>query len=216
MGFTMDCVVPPIAGHGPRSRITSRLIRSMGAACLAIAGLLANPPSHAQGHEVVPWPMRKAVPPLAGTDLDGRLWRLADLRGKAVLINFWASWCGPCQTEMPSLQTLAELYGPDKLVVLAVNFKESEPVVQRYRQRTGFSLPVLLDPSGSIARAWGPPCIPPPCWSAPTAGCRAWYAANWTGPAWRPASGWTPCWRRPARASGGPRGDNRPGHCGAP
>ncbi len=160
MGFTMDCVVPPIAGHGPRSRITSRLIRSMGAACLAIAGLLANPPSHAQGHEVVPWPMRKAVPPLAGTDLDGRLWRLADLRGKAVLINFWASWCGPCQTEMPSLQTLAELYGPDKLVVLAVNFKESEPVVQRYRQRTGFSLPVLLDPSGSIARAWGATVYP--------------------------------------------------------
>jgi len=132
----------------------------MGAACLAIAGLLANPPSHAQGHEVVPWPMRKAVPPLAGTDLDGRLWRLADLRGKAVLINFWASWCGPCQTEMPSLQTLAELYGPDKLVVLAVNFKESEPVVQRYRQRTGFSLPVLLDPSGSIARAWGATVYP--------------------------------------------------------
>lgn len=160
MGFTMDCVVPPIAGHGPRSRITSRLIRSMGAGCLAIAGLLANPPSHAQGHEVVPWPMRKAVPPLAGTDLDGRLWRLADLRGKAVLINFWASWCGPCQTEMPSLQTLAELYGPDKLVVLAVNFKESEPVVQRYRQRTGFSLPVLLDPSGSIARAWGATVYP--------------------------------------------------------
>ncbi len=160
MGFKSDAAAPPITGHEPRCRIVARLMSAVGAGCLAGAALLANPPVHAQGHEVVPWPVRKAVPPLAGTDLDGRLWRLADLRGKAVLINFWASWCGPCQTEMPSLQTLAELYGPDKLVVLAVNFKESEPVVQRYRQRTGFSLPVLLDPSGSIARAWGATVYP--------------------------------------------------------
>ncbi len=160
MGFKSDAAAPPITGHEPRCRIVARLMSAVGAGCLAGAALLANPPVHAQGHEVVPWPVRKAVPPLAGTDLDGRLWRLADLRGKAVLINFWASWCGPCQTEMPSLQTLAELYGPDKLVVLAVNFKESEPVVQRYRQRTGFSLPVLLDPSGSIAREWGATVYP--------------------------------------------------------
>ena len=105
--------------------------------CLALAMLALHPSANAQGHELVPWPARKAIPALSVADLDGKVWRLADLRGKAVLINFWASWCAPCQTEMPSLQTLAELYGPDKLVVLAVNFKESAPVVQRYRLRTG-------------------------------------------------------------------------------
>jgi thiol-disulfide isomerase/thioredoxin len=128
--------------------------------CLALAMLALHPSANAQGHELVPWPARKAIPALSVADLDGKVWRLADLRGKAVLINFWASWCAPCQTEMPSLQTLAELYGPDKLVVLAVNFKESAPVVQRYRQRTGLALPVMLDPSGTLAREWGATVFP--------------------------------------------------------
>jgi hypothetical protein len=56
---------------------------------------------------------------------------------------------------MPSLQLLARQYGPEKLVVLAVNFKESATVAQRYVQRTDFALPVLLDPAGVIARKWG-------------------------------------------------------------
>ena len=109
---------------------------------------------------MVPWPKGKPSPTLAGTDLDGHNWHLRDLRGKAVLINFWASWCAPCQTEMPSLQTLADLYGPDRLVVLAVNLKESEPVVLRYRQRTGITLPILLDPAGALARSWGATVYP--------------------------------------------------------
>lgn len=136
------------------------LFRNIQALCLALAVLSAAPSSHAQGYEVVPWPARKPVPALAGTDLQGQAWRLADLRGKAVLINFWASWCAPCQIEMPLLQTLAQLYGPDKLVVLAVNFKESGTVVQRYVQRTSLNLPVLLDPDGKMARAWGATVFP--------------------------------------------------------
>ena len=131
------------------------VIQKIPSLCLAFAALVASPWVQAQGYEVVPWPARKPVPVLAGTDLDGQVWRLADLRGKAVLINFWASWCEPCRAEMPSLQLLAQQYGPEKLVVLAVNFKESAPVVQRYVQRTDFALPVLLDPTGVIAREWG-------------------------------------------------------------
>ena len=100
------------------------------------------------------------MPVLTGTDLHGQVWRLPDLRGKAVLINFWASWCEPCRTEMPTLVSLAEFYGPDKLVVLAVNFKESATVVQRYVQRSGMPLPVLLDPEGVMARQWGATAFP--------------------------------------------------------
>ena len=131
------------------------MIRKLVAQCLALMALAASPGVQAQGYEVKPWPARQAVPALAGTDLQGQDWRLTNLRGKAVLINFWASWCEPCQAEMPSLQSLAEFYGPDQLVVLAVNFKESAPAVQRYVQRTGLSLPVLLDPAGAMAHAWG-------------------------------------------------------------
>jgi thiol-disulfide isomerase/thioredoxin len=121
-------------------------------AALAVALSLTASGLQAQGFEVSPWPARKAVPQLYASDLQGRAWRLSDLRGKAVLINFWASWCAPCQAEMPSLQSLAR--GSDTLVVLAVNFKEAAPVAQRFVQRTGLDLPVLLDPDGAIARQW--------------------------------------------------------------
>jgi thiol-disulfide isomerase/thioredoxin len=116
--------------------------------------------AQAQGFEVVPWPARKPIPALTGTDLMGQSWRLADLKGTAVLINFWASWCEPCRAEMPSLQSLAQFYGPDKLVVLALNFKESKIVAERYVQRTGLTLSVLLDADGGVARQWGVTVFP--------------------------------------------------------
>jgi thiol-disulfide isomerase/thioredoxin len=136
------------------------MIRQSLALILSFATLLASPWVWAQGYEVRPWPDRKPVPVLASSDLQGKVWRLADLRGKAVLINFWASWCAPCQAEMPSLQSLAQFYGPEKLVVLAVNFEESASVVRQHVQRTHFDLPVLLDPAGAMAHQWGANVFP--------------------------------------------------------
>jgi len=127
---------------------------------LSFATLLASPWVWGQGYEVLPWPDRKPVPVLAGADLQGQVWRLTDLRGKAVLINFWASWCAPCLAEMPSLQSLTQFYGPEKLVVLAVNFKESASTVRQHVQRTQLGLPVLLDPTGAIAQQWGANVFP--------------------------------------------------------
>jgi thiol-disulfide isomerase/thioredoxin len=121
---------------------------------------MASPAVHAQGYEVVPWSARKPVPSLQGSDLNGRVWRLGDLRGKAVLVNFWASWCEPCRAEMPSLQSLAQRIGPEKLAVLAVNFKESGATAQRYADRAGLQLPILLDPDGLLARQWGVTVFP--------------------------------------------------------
>jgi len=137
-----------------------KICRPFGACLLAVAALLSSACVQAQGYEVRPWPAHQPVPELVGTDITGHVWHLTDLRGKAVLINFWASWCPPCLAEMPSLQTMAELYGTDKVVVLAVNFKESGAVVARYAQRTNLSLPVLLDPAGNMARAWGATALP--------------------------------------------------------
>jgi thiol-disulfide isomerase/thioredoxin len=129
-------------------------IGSAAVAALALATALGATGLHAQGFDGSPWPAAKPVPELQARDLQGQPWRLSDLRGRAVVINFWASWCAPCQAEMPSLQALAHTHGPDKLVVLAVNFKESAPVALRFVQRTGLELPVLLDPQGAIARQW--------------------------------------------------------------
>lgn len=129
----------------------NRLWRS--ALGFAVAALIGGPGAQAQGWQVAPWPARQPMPPLNATDLHGQHWRLPDLRGKAVLINFWASWCEPCRAEMPSLQALAQQHGPD-LQVLAVNFKETVPAVQRFLQQSSLQLPVILDPQGVLARQW--------------------------------------------------------------
>ncbi|MCJ0763892.1 TlpA family protein disulfide reductase [Variovorax terrae] len=122
---------------------------------LALLGAAAVCPAWAAGFEAVPWPKGQRAPALDAVDLDGRRWRLDALRGRAVLLNFWASWCEPCRAEMPTLQQLAELYGADRLVVLAINFKESAAKAAQFARSTGLGLPVLLDPAGAAARQWG-------------------------------------------------------------
>ncbi len=101
-----------------------------------------------------------AAPPFQALDTEGKTWRLDELKGRAVLINFWASWCEPCRAEMPTLQQIADLYGPDKLLVLALNFKEHPRRAIQFAASTGLSLPVLLDPQGQTARAWGVKVFP--------------------------------------------------------
>ena len=127
----------------------------------ALAGvLLAGALPRAQAQNVSkPWPAHRALPPLAATDLGGKAWDLSALRGRAVLINFWATWCAPCKEEMPTLQTLAELEG-ERLAVLAVNVREPLPRVRRYVQSSGLGLAVLPDPKGEITRTWGMTVFP--------------------------------------------------------
>ena len=135
----------------PRRRFLAQL------AVLAAAG---SGPAWAADFEVSRWPAGEPAPALQAIDLAGKTWRLADLRGRAVLVNFWATWCPPCRAEMPSLQDMAAIYGPDKIVVLAINFKESRNTAARFAQASALSLPVLLDPDGSIARQWGARVFP--------------------------------------------------------
>lgn len=132
----------------------SRLRAAVAGAALGLLIALAMPAA-AQGFDVQPWNRSKPAPLLAWTDLDGHLWRSADLRGSAVLVNFWASWCEPCRTEMPSLQALAQSSGARRLQVITVNFKESPVTVRQFAQRTAMQLPIVADPQGALARAWG-------------------------------------------------------------
>jgi thiol-disulfide isomerase/thioredoxin len=111
------------------------------------------------GFEVTPWPKGTPMPALQSLDLSGRPWKLADLRGRAVLLNFWATWCAPCRAEMPTLQQLADLYA-NELAVVAINFKQSASVAAKFAKSTGLNLPVVLDPDGSNARALGVSVFP--------------------------------------------------------
>jgi len=106
------------------------------------------------GFDVQPWPPSKAAPLVAGVDATGKALPLTSLRGQAVVINFWASWCEPCREEMPSLAQLPRAH-KGKLRVLAVNYKESAAAVAQFVATTSLDLTTLRDPDGALARAWG-------------------------------------------------------------
>jgi thiol-disulfide isomerase/thioredoxin len=122
---------------------------------LAAASLLAAP--RARAGEVRAWPAGQAAGPLPVQDPEGRPW--APPAGKAVLVNFWATWCPPCRAEMPALQDLADIYA-DKLTVVAVNFKERPSTVQRFVRESRLALPVVMDTDGAAAAAWGVKVFP--------------------------------------------------------
>ena len=92
-------------------------------------------------------------------DLQGQRWNAERLKGRAVVLNFWATWCPPCKEELPSLQTLHQLGGGDPLV-LAVNVRETASHVRRYLAATGMDFPVVLDPQAELAKRFGVTAFP--------------------------------------------------------
>lgn len=122
---------------------------------LLLGAMCAAAPRLARAAYVVrPWPADKAAPKLGLADLDGKTWDLAALKGKAVMLNFWASWCEPCRAEMPSLELLATRHERDGLAVLSVNYQEAAPVIKRFLEVLPISLPILLDRDGAATGAW--------------------------------------------------------------
>ncbi len=79
----------------------------------------------------------------------GEVIRLSDLRGKVVLINFWATWCAPCRVEMPAIQSRYERHAPE-LEVLAVDFDEPLEDVQAFANEFELTFHLLLDPGGQV------------------------------------------------------------------
>ena len=109
-------------------------------------------------YEVTPW--YGPTPGLDLLDITGKTWRWSDVQGRALLLNFWASWCEPCRAEMPTLQQVADLYGADKLLVLAINFKEPAARALQFAKTAGIQLPVLLDTTGRVAAQCGVKVFP--------------------------------------------------------
>jgi thiol-disulfide isomerase/thioredoxin len=107
-------------------------------------------------------------PPLAGElapdfyfeNPEGQPTSLSQLQGRPVLVNFWATWCGPCRYEMPFLQQIHQERPGDELVLLAVNVGEGSSDVGQFMQSQGFTFTVLLDKQAAVARRYNVTGIP--------------------------------------------------------
>ena len=121
-----------------------------------LAASAAAWPVHAapQGLAPRPWPHGRPTPALDLPTLHGKRWQLAGARGKVVMLNFWASWCEPCRSEMPSLELLALAYEAQGLEVVTVNYRESPAAIDSFTELMPISLPILRDADGAAAKAW--------------------------------------------------------------
>jgi thiol-disulfide isomerase/thioredoxin len=93
-------------------------------------------------------------------NLDGLTKQLTDYKGKVVLLNFWATWCGPCRIEMPSMDKLYKEFEKDGFELLAVNIGESSEIAGKFMKSNNLSFPVLLDEDQSVAASYGIRSIP--------------------------------------------------------
>ena len=85
---------------------------------------------------------------------------LKDLQGKVVFLNFWATWCGPCRDEMPSMEALYTQYKDKGLEIIAVNVRESSKEVLAFMNEYSLSFPAVLDSDGRVSNSYGIQAIP--------------------------------------------------------
>ncbi len=124
----------------------------LAALCLAFAFQSAA----AEGTGLSVLPQRAAAPAIALDDLEGGRTDLAALRGRVVLVNFWATWCPPCRREMPSMERLRQALAGEAFTVLAVNVGEAEDTVFAFtgQLEPAPAFTILLDRDSAALRAW--------------------------------------------------------------
>jgi len=94
------------------------------------------------------------APSLHLRDLRGEFHHLPDLRGRVVIVNFWASWCTPCRKELPSMNQARAQLAADEVEMLAVNVGEEAEAVEEFLQDFPIDFPVLLDTRGGMSQRW--------------------------------------------------------------
>jgi peroxiredoxin len=118
----------------------------------------------------LPVEVGSAAPQVTATDLHGKPVKLSDLRGQVVLLNIWATWCGPCQQEMPSMQRLFDTLKGEglKIVAVSIDAKPGQPDadgrpggdVAGFTREFGLTFDIWQDPSGAIGRDYRTTGVP--------------------------------------------------------
>ena len=137
---------------------TSATAAFAGLLLVATAGLPAESPA-----------VGKPAPQLVATELDGRTFDLAALRGKVVIVNFWASWCGPCRGEMPLLNRFYVAHRSEGLALVGVSVDDSHDRAQVAAIMRQFAYPAVLATTARV-NGFGPPLAVPMTWIIDTSG----------------------------------------------
>lgn len=120
--------------------------------CLFLATGCGQPPPKAVVGE--------SAPPFTLVDTTGKTWSLAELKGKVVFVNFWATWCPPCVEEMPSMQKVNDFIPKDRFVMLTILNNDQPAAADAFLAKIGATFPVLLDPKSRTATAYGLTGVP--------------------------------------------------------
>jgi peroxiredoxin len=132
--------------------VVTIVVALLGAAWIGVSRVSAEdinptgrPPAPQIGHP---------APEFTLTTPEGDTVSLSDFRGQAVLLNFWATWCGPCRVEMPDIESVYNQYSDEGFVVLAVNDGEPPGLVSAFVNELGLSFPILMDPSWEVQQTY--------------------------------------------------------------
>jgi cytochrome c biogenesis protein CcmG/thiol:disulfide interchange protein DsbE len=171
-----------------RFQLLHPTLRFLTAAALALMLLL--PAGHLSGAAESRRPRRskkltfdRPLPKFQLKDLEGRTWKLSDLKGKVTLINVWATWCAPCRVELPYVQRLHEaLENVPGLQVLTLNLDENPALVPGYMRAGGYTFPVIR--SFELAEKIHPVSEIPQNWIIDSKGRRSVQSLNGYGEVW--------------------------------
>jgi thiol-disulfide isomerase/thioredoxin len=134
------------------------LKRVLIAAMLSLVGVVLAGPALASdpfvSFKMSRFPSGSMAVPFELTTLDGKVVRSSELAGKVLLVNFWATWCGPCKEEMPSLARLQKQLDPAQFALLTVTTDLQRQGIAHFLSQLGVSLPVLFDEDQEVSRSF--------------------------------------------------------------
>ena len=148
-----------------RKRGRTLLLFSIALIFVSLQSLILANRTHAENHfwndlGIVKIDEKLTAPSFRLKDLNGKEVKLEDYRGKIVFLNFWATWCQPCRTEMPSMEKLYTEFKDRDFTMLAVDLQEGTKKVRTFKEKFKLNFPILLDSDGRVSLRYGVRSIP--------------------------------------------------------